>query len=423
MRILRFTFLAIAILLFVLIIAVNLPFVHSLITSKTNSILEKKGIPVQIGKISFLINGNIGINELAMIPLENDTIIYAENIRIDVNLPALLSKKVIINNVRLSNATVNIITEPETGKINLLSAFDGINESAETEKDTTDKGNSGSWEISAKKALFNDIRFLYSDEAGGILVKQSLAEAKIEIEEMSLMHQNIEIKSVEIDKPVGLVGIWEGVEKEDTQSESGAGWTFRAGTLKLTDLDFKLDQPDSGSGIQVALEKGNFSTADVNLITQEIGVERIALISPEVVFEQDSSKNEAPTETKSKTASFALTMLSWTITNEQLEIENGLLNMYDKSKQFNDTINQWLPVKDLTVKIEDTKIEPPGYHINLSEFDFSFSKSIALQSGNLSFTYDSFNNIAVHSSLSLIPANQTKWFEKQEKLDFVLNIE
>ena len=96
-RILKYLFLSLVLLFLLLVGAVNLPFVHKLITQKTNTILAEKGIPVHIDGITLLLNGKIGINELAMVLPPNDTIIYAGKVRIDVSPLPLLSNKIKIN--------------------------------------------------------------------------------------------------------------------------------------------------------------------------------------------------------------------------------------------------------------------------------------------------------------------------------------
>ena len=120
-HILKILCLYLALLFFLLVGAVNLPFVHSSITKKANNIFHEKGLPLHIGKITLLISGKIGLEQAEIITGSSDTILYAGNVNIAFRPLPLLFKRVVIKELTLNDAVVNLLTDSITGKLTLLS--------------------------------------------------------------------------------------------------------------------------------------------------------------------------------------------------------------------------------------------------------------------------------------------------------------
>ena len=416
LRILKYFLLVVAILLFLVIIAINLPFVQSFLTKKGNSILAEKEIPVRIGKFSFLINGNISIEELEMIPSENDTIVYVKNVRADIDLISLLSKQILVNKVRLNDAVVNLIHNPETDQLNLISAF--TNNSNSKKEINKDENKPDSWDIKAKRASLKNVRFKYSDPASGVLVKQSLAEGNISIDEMSLKNQNIDIESIELIKPIGFVGVWEGTNSNaDDETTTKTNWKFSAKDINFEALYFELDLPDDGQKMNVSLVEGEISKAHVSLFNNEIGVKEIELNAPEVTFLKDSLIviNSKTLETGNP-ESISIPMLDWTIVSEKITIDNGFLNSVDKT-QSPEQKNPYLPLQKFNTTIKDAKITPEAYNITLDKITLEFSDMIKINRGELSFNYNSNHNYSLNSDIESVLLN-----EREQKISLITKI-
>jgi hypothetical protein len=421
-NILKVIFLAIALLFLVIVAAVNLPFVHTFIAKKANTILSEKGIPVHVGKITLLINGKVGIRNLEIYSSPTDTIIYAEKVNVAVDIIPLFSKKISFDEVSLSNAVINIITDPLTGEINIASVFSSSAGTPDPEETQTKKSNKKPWDISGNGVTLKNIRFKYSDPLGGILVKQSLSKANIDIDYFSLQNRQIDVGHITIEKPIGMVGIWEGKEKESNDSVSVTDWKFMVKKLNIEDLIFELNQPDIGQSMNVSLEKGNISTSKINLLTSEIKVNDVHLIKPKVYFIKDSLiKTESEPEVKTNSSLFVLPMLSWNITNENFEIDDGLLEFRDADTTHTAELNQWLPLKNLNVLLKNTAITPKGYTLN-SKMAFALSNTLNINSAELRFSYDSLHNFTLESDFTAQLDKDQNWLKKDLELNFATNI-
>jgi uncharacterized protein involved in outer membrane biogenesis len=303
-----------ALLILLIIGAVNLPFVHTFLTKKTNTILAEKGIPIHVGKLTLLINGKIGLKQLEIISNNSDTIIYAGKASVDVRPLPLLKKRVVVRNINLENVVANIIFDEQTGELNIISLI-SKNESDETIvlKDTTTTTQAGvNWEIQVGDIELKNIRFIYSDTQSGILVEQNLEKAKIKFDYFSLLNEQIDVENIEITKPEGMVAIWETTNISEEETDSETTWKFSLKNLEISNLLFELDQPDAGQRMKFSLKKGQVSLEKLDLATQEILVEKIKLNKPLVTI-LTSEQNSTPANIDEESTDFSLPKIPWII--------------------------------------------------------------------------------------------------------------
>ena len=408
-------------LLFLLIIgAVNLPFVHTILTNKTNTILAQSGIPIHVGRISLLINGKIGLQQLEIISNDTDTIIYAGKASINVRLLPLLKKRVIVQNIYLKDVVANIISDEQTGKLNLISLFSG-NESDETLviKDTTQTGVS--WEIQVGELELKNIRFVYSDPKGGILVKQKMERASIEFDYFSLLKQQIDVENVELSKPEGMVAIWETPDRPEEETDSESTWKLSVKNFEISNLLFTLDQPDAGQHLNVTLKKGQISLEKLDLSTQEILLEKLMLDEPLVTI-LTSKETTNTVKVEEEQTDFSLPEIPWNIKIDKAGIEDGCFTISSGESSPGSSTDKWLPVNGLNVSFRNISLTPSVYQLNLDKLSFSLAETLEIESGNINFNSDSLENLELKACFSAIINENKTWLAKKTKLEFTADV-
>jgi uncharacterized protein involved in outer membrane biogenesis len=415
-RIVIYLFLVLILFLLLIVGSANLPAVHKAITKKTNTILLEKGIPVHIGKITLLLNGKIGVNELAMINPPNDTIIYIEKLGIDLNPLPLLSNKISINDVILNDAVVNILTDTITDELQIISA---INPSGKGQKkpqaDSSKLKNP--WDIDLRTVRLKNIRFIYSDPNGGILLKEKLHEAKIDLDKLSLSNNRVDLKSIEIDKSHGIMSVWPGKEKSESEITQNSQWKFSVKNLEIKNVYFAVEQPDAGQRIDVTLKKGNVSLQKLDLETQEMLVDKIKLTEPEVTFLFDS-RIKTNTAQQESFGTITIPYSPWTIISDKLNIIDGNLNYITSANGQIATAEKQLNVYKLNASFNETRLSPKDYSLNLDELSFNMDSILVIESGSVNFELDSLQNTALRVNLSALLEEKKGWFEKKQSLDF-----
>lgn len=405
-----------AMLIVLIIGAVNLPFVHTLLTEKANSVLEKKGIPIHAGKITLLLNGKIGISELSVILPPNDTIIYGGNLSVDIRPLPLLSKKVIIKSVNFSDVVANILTDTVTGNLRVTEIF---NSSGQTTDETTTTDDSKPWDISVKTIRFKNIRFVYSDPKGGIFVKQNLEKVKIEFDFFSLIKQQIDVKDAILKKPEGMVSIWKKSDVEEEETDIETNWKFSLENLEISDLDFTLDQPVAAQQMNISLERGRISLKKLDLTNLEMDIKDLEFIKPQITLANaEIAETKVPEEPKETAISFSLPTLPWSIKAEKVSIHDGSFNQQITGKPQNQTTLEWLPLQNLNASFRDISITPGGYQLNLDKLNFRMVNGVELESGTMHFKSDAEQNLELKLSLSTALKENKRLKDKQAKLRF-----
>ncbi len=409
-------------LIFVLLVgAVNLPFVHTFLTSQTNHFLSKKEIPLHIGKISLLLNGKIGISEIEIIETGNDTVIYAGFASVDVKPFPLFSKRVIVNKLNLSNVVAHLATNDSTGQLNIISVFTAGKNTPDTpEKDTAQTASS--WEINVKEVVANNISFKYDDKPGGILVELKLEKAKIEFSSFSLLNKQIDIAEVKLDTPVGKVAIWQ-TEKPETENDGEMlAWNFSANELKINNLNFVFEQPDLQQQLAITLKKGEFTLEKLNLAAHEIKIGNIKLTKPVVTFAH--GKPAANENTPKNTAAvFTLPVLPWTIFSEKLVIDDGSFFYHPADSLQMAALEKWLPVEALNATFYSTELSPSGYKLKLKNLSFELANTLKINESALFFEADSMQSMKLNIRLIALLKEKQAWLAKKTALTFNTRIE
>jgi hypothetical protein len=411
-QIIKYLLLSLVLLFFVLVGTINLPFVHKALTKKANTILSEKNIPVHIGKITLLLNGKIGVNELAIIVPPGDTVIYAGKVRVNLGILPLLSKEIVIRQLILTDAVVNIETDTITGEMNIISVFNPAGTTTQ-EPETETESSRKQWDFKVNLIRLKNIRVNYNDPVNGISVTEKLAKAEIDFDIFSLTEKRIEAGKITIEKSEGTVAIWQGTNTQQKDSTATPDWKFAVKKLEIANLDFALHQPESGQHIYFNLENGNISLKKLELATNEILIDEIILTGPNISFETDST-NTIETTAKTDSTTFSIPVVPWHILVEKFNIKNGMLAYKTSDKTQNETLGKWLPVQELNVSFENTRVTPNSYRVNLEKISFALSNTLRIESGDLHFFSDSLQNMGLEVHLSAL-LNETNGFiaEKQ----------
>ncbi len=361
-------------------------------------------------------NGKIGVNELSIITPPNDTVIYAGKVRVDLGILPLLSKKIVIRQLILNDAVVNIETDTLTGEMNIISVFNPAGTTTpEPETEAADSENP--WDFEANSILLKNIRVSYNDPVNGISVTEKLEKAEIDFDTFSLTEKRIEAGKISIEKSAGTVAIWQGTNTQQEDSTATPDWKFAVKILAIADLNFTLHQPESGQHIYFDLKDGNISLDKLALATREILIGEINLTEPNVTFETDSITT-AETTVNTDAATFSIPVIPWKIAVDEFSIKNGMFAYKTSDKTQNEALGKWLPVQGLNASFENTLITPDSYKLNLEKISFALSNTLSIESGDLHFFSDSLQNMGLEIHLSA-ELNKTKGlFAKKQTLDF-----
>ena len=100
-KVVKFLLLFLAILFVLVLAGVNLPVSQRFITEKANGFFHERSLPVQVGGVTLLVNGKIGLSQVQIIKNSGDTVVFAGQIRSSVRILPLIFKKLKVKSITI----------------------------------------------------------------------------------------------------------------------------------------------------------------------------------------------------------------------------------------------------------------------------------------------------------------------------------
>ena len=270
-RILKILCLYLALLFFLLVGAVNLPFVHRSLTKKANEIFHEKGLPLHIGKVNLLISGKIGLQQAEIISGGSDTVVYAGKVNIAFRPIPLLFKRIVIKDLILNEAIVNLLTDTITGKLTLLSYLPVADKSAGKKKKTKN-----TWEINVDAMHLKNFRFLYNDPRKGILIQQNLDKADLIFDNFSLLQKSISVNYLRLEKANGKIDLTKTEKKKENVSPSPPfAWKIAVSNLQLQEVLISFNRHSGLLNNEIVTEFGKLSGKNLDLVANKIVISKL----------------------------------------------------------------------------------------------------------------------------------------------------
>jgi translocation and assembly module TamB len=393
LRYLKYLIISLVILVMLILIGINLPFVQPIITTKANSILAEKKLPVHVDRINFLITGRIGLSGVEIINSNGDTIVYAKEIKVSVKIIPLIFHKVDIMGITIENATVNIKTDPPTGKLNIISIFSSGEKPASNEKSSGKK-----WDISISSVYLSKVRFTMDDSVNAIYINAATDELSVILEKFSLTERQIYASYISLRNANGTISRGESVKSIVVSGQSKTQWAFKLKDSDLNKIHFILSQPGNKQKMEIDLAKGVIYNSALDLGNKNINVGKIDLDTP--VAEILSSKTQQAKGNVSKDPTDDGFPGAWKITGEDLRISEGsfLTGPYpDKGVQADDSS---FKVTELNCEFRDVRLSSRLSRLSLAGFSFALGNGVRLEKGDLTLVSDSTIKTTLRSNLT-----------------------
>lgn len=279
-KILGWFLLSLFIILLVLIVAIQVPYVQNKVKDIAITYVQDKiGTPISLERIEIAFPKKIVVKNLYVESQQRDTLLYTDHLGVDISLFALLKSSVNVNSVQLDGLKADVKRD-SLGRFN----FDYIIEAFASEEE--DKEDSGSMKIDVGEISLSNIDVKYNDDYDGHHVKFGLKKfitrfKQFDLDQMKFAIPKIAINGINLDykkKPASLASNQAipvpSVEEQKSESVLPA---IDLGTIEWTDSKIKFDDEDSKIYASVAL--GSFQTTldHIDLINQQIDIKEIRL--------------------------------------------------------------------------------------------------------------------------------------------------
>ncbi|MHC1777950.1 MAG: translocation/assembly module TamB domain-containing protein [Lentimicrobium sp.] len=279
---------ALAALIIVLILALNIPAVQSYIAGRfIKNLNQKTGTNASIGSLKIALPNTIRITDLYLNDQQADTLLYLQSLHVDISLFGLLRSEVNVKSLSLENLVANIHRKNTDKKFNfqfIIDAFSTGETPAET--DTTSR-TPAPWEIDVKSIRLKDIRASFVDDLSGIDTRISLNEFLATIKEFDPGKQILIMDSILLKNTFfALIQSPGAGGKPDTGKSVIAGdepaseainvfidWTITAHHLAVENSRFRLDNTSSPA-LPVGMDYQHLHIDSLNAQISRINIDK-----------------------------------------------------------------------------------------------------------------------------------------------------
>jgi len=313
-RVRRYLLIFLSTLLGVLILLfgfLNLPFSQRIATAKVNQVLQQVEVPVHIDAIRKILPGSVNIYGVLISNSQGDTIIYTGRLKADIRLLALLRNRVVLQDLELQRAVVDIGRESGEEKLNIAAVFQ---RGKEEDPAPSDK-EPASWEISIKKGELSDIFFRMSDTLSGIHVSQEISELKLKGFMISLAERDMSFKGLDLFRSAGSLALTPRLLEK--KKLAGLPWNFGLQTLALEDIDFTFLDESSGLKLETKVGQGNVRTNQLDLLSKTVDLKKIALTDAVATLQTGHTSEQSADR-----AGDGEKQMNWIFLSESIELEN-----------------------------------------------------------------------------------------------------
>lgn len=364
-------------LLFVAVWSIlKFPAIQNYIVSKAATFVsDKTQTIVSLGSVNIGFPKSIILEKLYLNDKNKDTLIFLERLAIDVDMLALISKKISVSSLTIKGANANIYRSEKSGNFNfnfLIEAFAKPNKTASKNTDTTKTP----WEIGLDELQIVNTNVKFLDSVGGTFFFASVQNLELEVEEINIKNKTLHVENIDLEGT--KVEFLKTKSSLDTSTrKSSTPWhSITLDGLKLNNVSFNYADSTSSIFFQTALKELEIEDAQMNLASQKINCEKIILLGSDSKFSmtpvQKSLNSKSAKSTQNK---------GWAIVAERLEMDKNNFEMNANNDVPQPIGVDWkhLRLKDIGADIHSIKYTRDSIEASVKEFKFQDISGFGVQ--------------------------------------------
>ncbi len=300
---------------------VQIPGVQQWAKNKAVHWLEEKfGTPVSVGSISIIYPNGITFNNIFVADNQQDTLLYGDYLGIDLQIPGLLTGKIVVDEIWLKDIRAKLIAD-SLGHYN----FDHIIDAFVPKGDapTTAKAKDPMY-FQLTKLRFDRVKFRYEDLKQGLKGNFEITNLRAVTDTIDFANQKFSFESIEWYGGLANIFMWNSQDqlkvatKIDSNRNSMPDIFFKQ--AYLTEIDFAYDYKDDG--MQMDAYIGILDGNNVNLLlnSQRIELGNSKLKNTTYTFKTSPAKPSPPSLGKAP---------DWVITSGDIEFVNTSFAYHD----------------------------------------------------------------------------------------------
>ncbi|MBC7388782.1 MAG: translocation/assembly module TamB domain-containing protein [Opitutaceae bacterium] len=365
-----------------------MPKVQNYIVSKATTFVSgKTHTKVVLDKIDIGFPKSILLQGLFLDDLNKDTLVYIKQLEVDIDMLALIQKKVDVNYIGLEGLNGNLVRDKQTRNFNfqfLLDAFSKKEKAKVKVEDTT----ASPWGIDARKFELKDCRFSLNDSVGGIYLQSSVPTLLINIEKVDLEKKSLEVTDlvvsgviVKFSKGISII--------PDTGKPGTTPWKdLIVENLEVNNTGFSFSDAVQHTAISSKVGHLKLENVNLDLFQQIIRAKNLELAhsNGEIILTKDT------VETRLKNSvSASIKKRNWLIEVQNLELDSNNFKLdfanVPRSKKGMDYNH--LNLTGLSADIQNIYVNGSSLRSQINKLEVQEQSGFGVRSMKASFEMDS----------------------------------
>jgi len=340
-------------------IILNLPFSQHFATRQVNQILSQASVPIHLDAIKKILPGSVRIQGIGITGLQGDTIIYVGELQADIRLVSLLRSNVMLKEVVLEDALVELALESNTQKLNIAATFQ-----SEKKKDVVPlEKPPAEWVISIKKGSLSNIHFRMNDSLSGIHIAQDASEIEIGNFRISLSERNIFCRSLHLGDADGLVSLTPRLIPP--KKKKGSPWNMGFLKLDLDDVDFTFSKPVDSLELKTSVGKGRIRARLFDLQSRTVDVKLISFEESVATISAGKGAKNPKNPLDDREGPF-----QWNILSEAIEIKSSTASVGSEPGKI---------FKNIELQMQDLRLDRDQAGMKLKKIGFEMENGFSLE--------------------------------------------
>lgn len=307
------------VLIFVLIaVVIQIPSIQTKIVNyATTFISDKTHTKVEIKNVSISFPKAVVIEGLYLEDLKQDTLVYAEKVKVNMALYDLLNNKIAVNSIALDEATIKLYstkTDPIFNYNFLITAFSDT--TSQTKPDTLSKSK---WTFGLDQVDLKNVRFTYNDEFAGMNVFVTLKKSEISVDKIDLGESIYQFNKLILD---GLTTTVLATESANTKNSQSTSILPKIGAKALQISNSMVSYTDSVGYLSVKsfIDESELNDAFIDLQKQQLVSDYLSLTKSKVEYHTFNPELQPDTTTKISTSEN-----NWNVTLNRITLKDDSL--------------------------------------------------------------------------------------------------
>lgn len=298
----------------------KVPAVQQFLVGKaTHFVSHKTQTRVELGEIDLAFPKSLVLERLFLEDKHSDTLLYAEEVEIDIEMWGLLQKKVNVGKFGLTNVHAQLKRGVRLKEFNfqfLIDAFATKTPKEEIKKDTVQSP----WKVDIKQLVVDRLRFALQDSTGSIFLHSAIHQLKVDIETLNLVDKQVAIEDVFMDgMQVDLIKL-KSLLPIDTVSKGTAWNGIKIDDLTIQHSRFLYEDRFLDTKILAEIGQSALKEADIDLAKQKVSLSDFMLSNSrsELVLRKDTVLPKSVAKTKQAPSP----SLPWTVAAKNIRADS-----------------------------------------------------------------------------------------------------